>query len=194
MSTEFITEIIKNSEEKFEDLKTNKNLNNLMLEIFGGSFSSGYIPRKDKSDYVILVKLTDLIIGFTLVQENFDLMNTSYISGVCVHPEFRKRGIATTMLSIIVENEKANNKNMILHVDIEDDAEYIVSFYEKFKFEKVFETENEYQFCNFSSDSIEICNELKEIVTTTYIRPNMFIIDEYPSDGYLSDEYTHDEY
>ena len=174
MDTDLVIEILKNSDEKFKELKNNKNLNNLMREIFGGSFNAGYTPRKDKDDYVILVKFGDTIIGFLLVQENFDLMNTSYISGICVHPKFRKRGIATQMLSLAIEKEKANNKNMILHVDIEDDAEYIISFYEKFKFEKVFETEDEYQFCNFSSDSIEICNELRKMVTTTYIRPSMF--------------------
>jgi hypothetical protein len=34
--------------------------------------------------------------------ENFDLMNTSYISGICVHPEFRKKGIATKMCELNV--------------------------------------------------------------------------------------------
>jgi ribosomal protein S18 acetylase RimI-like enzyme len=66
---------------------------------FGVQLNTSYIPQLTNLDYIVVIYINDLIVGFALVQENFDDLNTSYISGICVHSEYRKR-VATSNIKL----------------------------------------------------------------------------------------------
>ena len=120
--------------DEFNEIKSNSSLNEMFIQSFGFNFEDN-IRFNENKDYILYLQDNDIVIGLVLVQPNYDMFGTTYISGLCVKTEYRRRKIATQMMRTIIELEEG--KNLALHIHVHKESySYLASFYESVGFQK----------------------------------------------------------
>jgi len=143
-SVQFQVEVVHRTFKEFGDFKSivkDPNLDDMFRESFELGFNS-YSPGFN--DYLVAVYDGNLIVGIAICHRDYGNIGTTYICGVCVRSEYRKRGIGNLLMMTIVEKEKADDNNMVLNVNINERVEWVSQFYEKWGFIKVLETDSDH--------------------------------------------------
>jgi len=109
--------------------------------------------RIDDYQYFIYCKKKEIIIGFVGL---YYINNYLSINQLCVHPNFRKKGIATYIINFIKKIYK--NSYLILYIDKnKKNTEYLLNYYKQRGFKEIdyletlnliYDKENEYLLIN----------------------------------------------
>ena len=107
----------------------------------------------EQSEYVFLKAEEDgVLVGYGSVQIVFDEGN---INNIAVDENFRNRGIASGILSNIIENSKQRGVST-LFLEVNEHNAGAIALYEKFNFEKIAVRKNYYKSGNAIIMSLKI--------------------------------------
>ena len=113
---------------KIEDKNSIIDLGKLVIDNFEKTYSiADYILNEN---YIILVNKENIINGFILIYKNIDYFELEVI---VVSEKFRKKGIATNLLSNFINNYCKNNDTILLEVSNKNNN--AIKLYEKFDFQ-----------------------------------------------------------
>jgi len=124
-----ITDIVLLYEENIDELATLENLcfsDPWSANMFLGDFKSGHTFYYGAFD-------GDKLIGYIGM---LDLGEETEITNVAVHPDYRRRGIASKLISEILKC-CINNYVSEIHLEVRESNESAILLYQKFGFEKV---------------------------------------------------------
>lgn len=99
---------------------------------------------KNASDYVLYCAYNNKVIGFLALTKSFLYKNDIYLMQIAVKKQFQKMGIGTALIKYLKSHSK---QYKYITSNVRKDNIPSQKLHEKNNFKKIYETEDEYVYC-----------------------------------------------